>query len=357
MHRVLPALAILAALAAHSSAATTAPETPGAEKRTKQQRVEAALEARIQAAFVNNEAAIQAFNQHINKTLTKDSQRYAARVTAVELMEALRRGEVVPDRKAARSQLDGLIEQKAANIVNVIQSPPARVEQTGNLVQPPSEGPVTPGRSGRQDIAPNEIAQVAREAMAQGVKASQPTPMVQTPIDVPPMVAPGLPNTTALPPASGAPTTGSRTPPTGESVPTPEELLGRWFVDRNPRDGVAREILARNAWRRADYQTVYEETRNAIANGRVGPANFLMRGLAAEHLGDYEQANRDAQVTLQFDPANRRARDLLHMTEGKASAVRLAEAQAPWAASARDDEGPGGPSGQAGSGPQPSAAL
>lgn len=72
-----------------------------------------------------------------------------------------------------------------------------------------------------------------------------------------------------------------------------------------------------------DYQTAAQAYHRAIELGDRSAENLTGRGLAAERLGDFEQANRDAAEALGHDPDDPVASSLLRLTQGRLSQVRL----------------------------------
>ncbi len=123
--------------------------------------------------------------------------------------------------------------------------------------------------------------------------------------------------------------------PSGEPAPVdPAVVIAQYGLSNNPRNGRIHEALAEHYFRNGDWTGSYASANDAMSAGRINAGNHVLRGLAAERLGDYEHAHRDAAVALELDPANNPARSLFHLTDGKTSTVHLAEANAPWQAGA-----------------------
>ena len=209
-----------------------------------------------------------------------------------------------------------------------------------------------------KEILADALPQLAKVRQADGTMAEDPK-IKKAIMEVIREVGPALSD--AMPGRGGAADTAQgqqqpQVPPPGpkqdgrQHPPPPQDFgtaLGEGLVSTDPADPRSREFLGSQYYAGGDYKGAFQQTNQAIEGGRVNDRNLVLRGLAAQHLGDYEAAHRDAQAALQLNPENADAKSLFLMTDGKVSRVRLAARANPWETSADADDGGARPSGGA----------
>ncbi|MBI4422810.1 MAG: protein kinase [Elusimicrobia bacterium] len=97
----------------------------------------------------------------------------------------------------------------------------------------------------------------------------------------------------------------------------------RRLAERYPDRPEAFSGAGRDYLERGDPASAAGAFDRAIALGARSPQDYLGRGLAAERLGDFEQANADAAAALSSEPANANAKALYLLTLGRVSRVKL----------------------------------
>ncbi|MBI5202564.1 MAG: protein kinase [Elusimicrobia bacterium] len=335
----------------HAAAGETTPAQTSASsgKVTTPEQFNAAIETRVNAVL-QNEAAVRAFMSYISSNIKDAKQVKAALVTGTLTLERLAAGQ------GGEGNLENLRRQVAANMNQDAESALQVIQGKTDAVGAPVTG--TPAKERVVKVIDNAIAQATRvlsEPTATPPRTPGRNPSGETPAGPADSTAkpnglgagggqtPTGPGGQSLAVAGGEGAGGSSDGYSGESAAKPAivDVLGQYAIAAKPNDPRSWELSARAAWRKGDMKTAYAEIERAIAGGRVGPSSFLLRAITAEQLGDFEKANRDARLTLEFDPRNQRARDLLHMTDGKISQVHLSESQSPWS--------PDAPAGEAGS--------
>lgn len=339
--RPLPPALLLAVVTSVAAANPTSAPGPRPDGSRKIQEADALLDAQLLEGFNGDRRALGEFNAYIQKNARTLKERSAVRLAGAELLRELGGMDATQRDAKLLAFFQERLKTNAVQAVQVVGSRSGRqdahVESTqkppgahvqGNPALTPAPDP-PPGKSPPgSPLSVRQIQTIVAQAIMQATKVGLGDPSIgKGPPGTPPGTEP-----------LGDPKLGSGPDVTADPALARAELLGRYLVDIDASDGRARELLALSAWRRGDAKTAYEEIARAIAAGRVGPSNFLLRGLAAEQLSDFEQANSDARVTLEFDPKSQRARDLLHMTDGKASGVRLGAPDAPWSGEADADE-------------------
>ncbi|MBI4346352.1 MAG: protein kinase [Elusimicrobia bacterium] len=97
----------------------------------------------------------------------------------------------------------------------------------------------------------------------------------------------------------------------------------RRLAQRFPRDPDGHAQLGGAAFEGRDYSAAAAAYDKAIALGAREAEAYVGRGLAAERLGDYEQAQRDASAALELSPGDPNAAALLMSVRGRESRARL----------------------------------
>ena len=105
--------------------------------------------------------------------------------------------------------------------------------------------------------------------------------------------------------------------------PSPGSGLADTLQNIDPNSPATQSGAGRIYINNGNNQAGFDAMNRAIALGGANWRNYYYRGLAADRLGDHEQAHRDAEISLQFNSRSLEAKTLFHLTEGKISRVHL----------------------------------
>ncbi|MCX5790373.1 MAG: protein kinase [Elusimicrobia bacterium] len=105
--------------------------------------------------------------------------------------------------------------------------------------------------------------------------------------------------------------------------PDPGAGLADALQNIDPNSPAIQSGVGRIHIQQGNNQAGFDAMNRAIALGGANWRNYYYRGLAADRVGDHEQAHRDAEISLQFNPRSLEAKTLYHLTEGKISRVHL----------------------------------